>query len=99
MAAAMNWPSDLYAAAAVRPLATAIHVAACRAEGKTPRRFADLETHQKRTYDELAIAVLRGLRPTEYFGLAAGLARAQRDKVCGAITPREPWGVEPDARD
>lgn len=90
----LSWPGDLYAAAAIRPLAEAIYRAHCTADQVTPTAFDALETHQKRTYEDAAVLALRGLRPrtVDYFGQAVRDARQFGEKVIGRIDERTLWG-------
>lgn len=80
-------------------LAQALYYSRAEAYGLAlTSEWEQLAPREKHDYVEQAQLALEAVRPapntTNYFGLAASLARRERDKVIARITPEAPYGEE-----
>lgn len=95
-----DWPAGLKLNATACTLAKAIYYARAEGFGLAVCAWEALEPMDRHRYIGEARDVLERVRPVDrrnrvLFDLAAGLARGEAAKVVGAITPSEPYGVDP----
>lgn len=93
----MAFKADLQLNATACRFATAIYYAKAEAFGLAVPMWEALPVEDRREYVQRAIDLLEEMRPAErrsldYFGLAAGLARADAANVIGRIGPECPEG-------